>query len=258
MKIGIIGGRGFIGSKIVEQLSNEHSFFVVKPEIYGSSMDLVSFKPDLVINACASLPSASKNDSQVANFDYPLGVFNLISDNFSHSFTWIQLASYYELESEKGGVNWYTRHKIELRSSLQSLCAVKANNLRTLFLPHVIGDGERPNRLVSSAIKSIKNNIEFELKHPEVKLPILVIEDAVCAVKQFLKNEQLIASATPIWYKSNKELLQEISELLGKSIEEIKPLDKQQTEFAGLDFPPKVEDWEPRITLKEYVLSFEY
>ncbi len=252
----MLGGRGFIGSKIVEHLSNEHLIFIVKPEIYRSSTDLLNFNPDVIINACASLPGASENDSRDANLDYPLRIFNLVSDNLFHSFTWIQLASYYELELDNKRVDWYTKHKIEFQNLLHHLCSIKRINLRTLFLPHVIGRGERSNRLVRSAINSLQNNIEFRLLNPEVKLPILIIEDAVCAVNYFLKSEQSIASATPIWYKSNRELLQEISELLGKKVEDIAPIDKDQSESAGVSFPPKVEGWEPKITLQEYILSF--
>lgn len=255
MKIGILGGRGFIGSKIVENLSNEHFFFIVRPEDHNSSTDLLAFKPDIIINASASLPDADEKDSCEANLNYPLSIFSLIADNFFHSMTWIQLASYYELESDNKGMNWYTKHKIECRNILKHLCSVKGINFRTLFLPHVIGKGERSNRLVKSAIISLQNNMEFELLKPEVKLPILILEDAVSAVRYFLKSGQSIASATPIWYKTSTDLLQEISELLGKKVEVKKLIDKDLSESIGVSFPQKVEGWTPKITLKDYILT---
>jgi nucleoside-diphosphate-sugar epimerase len=258
MKIGILGGRGFIGSKIVEQLSSEHSFFIVKREIFGNFADLVDFKPEFIINAAASLPSAAEIDSRIANFDYPLSVFAYISENLLNAFTWIQLASYYELEPKMLKSNWYTRHKSEFRSSLRTLCADKNIDFRTIFLPHVIGVGERSGRLVSSAAKSIYNNSEFKLNFPHVKLPILVLDDAVRAVNQFLKTDQKVASAIPIWYKSNKELLQEISEIIASGFEVEKRIKNQQTDSKSIDFPTKVEGWEPRITLREYISSLEY
>jgi nucleoside-diphosphate-sugar epimerase len=256
MKIGILGGRGFIGSNVVRNLSIEHSFFIVKPEVRGSLNQLLEFKPDVIINACSSLPNASEVDSRVANFDYPLNVFNFMSENMSSPFTWIQIASYYELEFPHERTDSYTKYKYEFRTLLQSLCFSKDRKFRTLFLPHVIGKGERSNRLINSAIISIRNNLDFELQHPQVKLPILIIDDVVIGINKFLIGNQTIACATPIWYKSNGELILEIKHFLEK-VEDITEFQSNEsTEIRNLIFPPKIEGWEPTISLREYVLSF--
>jgi nucleoside-diphosphate-sugar epimerase len=257
MRVGILGGRGFIGSNIVKHLSEEHSFFVIKPEVHENLIDLVDFKPEIIINACSSLPNASEIDSKSANFDYPLSVFNYISNNLNYSFTWLQIASYYELELPFGRSDSYSTHKYEFRSFLQALCVSKDIGFRTLFLPHVIGKGERSNRLINSAINSILNNVDFNLQYPEVKLPILIIDDAVHAINQFMKGNQLIAFATPTWYKSNLELIKEITTILGKVGNHIKVQAEKSTEIADLVFPPKIEGWEPRITLQEYIHSYK-
>ena len=257
MNVGILGGRGFIGSNIVKNLSKEHSFFIIKPEVHESLSDLIDFKPDTIINACASLPNASEIDSWTANFNYPLSVFKFISNNLNSSFAWIQIASYYELELPTGRSDSYTKHKFEFRSSLQTLCVSKDIEFRTIFLPHVVGKGDRSNRLINSVIDSIQNNLDFILQHPEVKLPILIIDDVVLAINKFIKGDQLIASATPIWYKSNLELIEEITSFLGKRMDSIEVRATKSTETTNLVFPPKIEGWEPRITLQDYILSFK-
>jgi len=257
MKVGILGGRGFIGSNIVKNLSMEHSFFIVKPEVHGNLNDLINFKPDVIINACSSLPNASEVDSWTANFDYPLNVFEFISNNLNSSFTWIQIASYYELELPAGRSDSYSKHKYELRSLLQTLCVSKGLEFRTLFLPHVVGKGERSNRLINSVVDSIQSNTDFVLQNPEVKLPVLIIDDVVASVNQFMTGNQSVAFATPTWYKSNLELIEEITSFLGKGLGNIKVRTTKSTEITNLVFPPKIEGWEPTITLQDYILSFK-
>jgi nucleoside-diphosphate-sugar epimerase len=257
MKVGILGGRGFIGSSIVKNLSFEHSFFVIKPEVYGNLNDLIDFKPDTIINACSSLPNASEIDSWTANFDYPLNVFKFISNNLNSSFSWIQIASYYELELPAGRSDSYSYHKFKFRSLLQTLCDSKSLEFRTLFLPHVVGKGERSGRLINSVVDSIRNNADFILKHPEIKLPILIIDDVVLAINQFLKGNQLTAFATPTWYKSNLELIEEITSLFGKGMDNIQVGAAKPNETTSLVFSPKIEGWEPRITLQDYILSLK-
>lgn len=256
MKVGILGGRGFIGSSVVKNLSVEHSFFVIKPEIHGNLNDLIDFKPDTIINACSSLPNASEIDSWTANFNYPLNVFNFISNNLNSSFTWIQIASYYELELPAGRSDSYSNHKFEFRSLLQTLCVSKGLEFRTLFLPHVVGEGERSGRLINSVVDSIRNNKDFILQYPEIKLPILIIDDVVLAINQFMKGDQLTAFATPTWYKSNLELIEEITRFLGKGMDSIQVGATKSTETTNLVFPPKIEGWEPKIALQDYILSF--
>lgn len=255
MKIAVLGGRGFIGTAIIKELTQEHKILTVKPEIDGSFDELIAFKPNLIINSCASRPDASENDSRVANFDYPLKVFNLISKKIHSPITWIQLASYYELELSFGRNDPYTRYKNEFRSYLHAKCLDSNIDMRILFLPHVIGRGERPNRFVSTAIKTINNNLDYRLEHPSINLPLLMIDDAVSAVHKFIGNKQRVASAYPIYYKSNRDLLEDIIEILGTKKVHIIVRSNSDLESKKVMFPPKVEGWEPLISLEDYILS---
>jgi nucleoside-diphosphate-sugar epimerase len=256
MKIAILGGRGFIGSAITRELSKKHIFFIVQPELKNTLDSLIVFKPDVIINACASLPSASEIESRIANFDYPLSVFELILEKLTYSFTWIQIASYYELELPLGRNDPYTKHKFEFRNLLEIECNSKNKVLRTLILPHVIGKGERPNRLVGTAIKSIRENQELHLENPNIMLPILIIDDAIRALAEFLENDQSIAYAIPIWYGSNRRLIQVIREYLGKESLNSDYLHEAPIGIGKATFPPKVHGWMPLVSLEEYVRTF--
>jgi nucleoside-diphosphate-sugar epimerase len=256
MRIAILGGRGFIGSAIVRGLSDNYVFFIVKPELQNFLDELNDFKPDTIINACASLPSASEIDSRLGNFDYPLSIFEFISEKFTYSFTWIQIASYYELELPLGRSDPYTRHKFEFRNLLEAECRTKNKIFRTLMLPHVVGRGERPNRLVGTAIKSIRENLKLNLEHPNVMLPILIIDDVIRALAEFLKNDQSIAFAIPVWYDSNKKLIQEINQCLGNEVLNSDFESGASIEIEKITFPPKVHGWIPQVTLEEYIRTF--
>lgn len=256
MKFAILGGRGYIGSAIVDKLQIENEIFIVKPEMQSHLDELIAFKPDLILNACASKPDAREVVSRNANLDYPLKIFEFALNNLDYNFTWIQLASYYELELIFGRSDPYSQHKNEFRNLLQAKSSGLNFGFRTLFLPHVIGGNERPSRLVITAIKSIREERNFHLNEPFVNLPILIIDDAINAIVEFMRNDQKIATATPVWYKSNKELIQEIVQILGMKKVNFNIRTDVSSRFEKVSFPPKVEGWEPCITLQEYILTF--
>jgi len=242
MTVWILGANGFIGKHLIEVLSGERT--VHKVSHANDSWKQLPI-PEVVINLAASEPNATERDSRSANIDFPTSVINHLYQN-DHRFKWVQIASYFEYQCGMGRKDHYSLHKLEFRTWLTSKCQEYNIELTSLVLPHVFGAGEKPNRLIPSAIYSFQNGIVFKTSAGEQFLPILNVYDACRAISSTLNSSQEICSAFPFWYGRVKELLQIIQAHVGRGQFQIDPDWKSiDHTFPRILFPEPVINWQP-------------
>jgi nucleoside-diphosphate-sugar epimerase len=206
MNILVLGATGFIGSKLFTLLSKDN--VVTQYKRHGSNSRKVTFTHfDLVINCAASRYHQHLEEAQKSNFDFPKYLYETIS------FTnWIQIESYYQLQIPHGRQDPYTVTKQKFHDFL---CSQEKPNFRFLYLPHVFGEGDSQNRLITSAIKSFSRGGQVTLANPYQTLPIAYIQDVINSIKLFTSGENQIASCLPFYYEETQSIVEFIRDSIG-------------------------------------------
>jgi nucleoside-diphosphate-sugar epimerase len=255
-KVLVLGASGFIGKHLLNYLDVG---FEVRP-LRHRSQNLVSlleeWVPDVVINCSASTNYANFSDSVEANLLYQMNFLRLIWQRRGTPFKWIQLGSYYELQIEFGRNDNYSLHKALCRTLLEQAHCEGMIGLTTVFLPHVFGSDERPDRIISSLIGQLNKGEEVTISSGEQFLPILAVEDACQAISKSIENDQVTCSATPIWYGRVSELASLIHQRIGKGLVLPNPARVSvDAKYPQVVFPPRVSGWEPSILFDEFLSS---
>lgn len=195
-------------------------------------------------------------DSLEANILYQMNCLRLISQRRDTPFKWIQIGSYYELQIEFGRRDNYSVHKAMCRTLLERAHEERLIDLTTIFLPHVFGPDERPNRIVSSLKTKLNRSEEVTISSGEQYIPLLAVQDACRATSAAIATDQLICSATPIWYGRVLELAELIrGEIQKGSIFADPNLVSADAKHPKVVFPPKVSEWEPEILFDSFLSS---
>ncbi len=249
MRIVLLGSNGFIGKYLGASLKNDHVVLEVTRKTDLSKLFESKFSYDYVINCASSKPSADANTSAESNFQYPMQfVRNLKVKN------WIQINSYYQLQIPMGRRDSYTIEKQRFSDFLDANLGTQISpSIHHLFLPHVFGDGDRPERLISAAVSSFRSGEDFQTSTGSQFLPLLHISDAVEGITRFIENPTKNASCSPFWYGSVKELLELISaQFLGVRVLYGRKPDPIDADFPRVEFPQSVEGWQPKMQLSEF------
>jgi nucleoside-diphosphate-sugar epimerase len=121
-------------------------------------------------------------------------------------------------------------------------------------MPHIFGEGGRPERLISAAVSSFRSGEDFQTSNGSQFLPILHISDAVDGIARFIENPTKIASCPPFWYGSVRELLELISaQFLGVRVLYGRKPNPVDADFPRVELPQAVEGWQPRMQLNEFL-----
>ncbi len=250
MKVLLLGSSGFIGKPLGEKL--DELYDVVKVNRHTNLDELFKTEKtyDYVINCVSSKFKSESNESVESNFRYPTRIFKTIST--AH---WIQLESYFQLQIPMGRSDSYTIEKQRFSEYLDRESKVEYSPaIHHLYMPHVFGKGDREDRLISSAILSFRSGKILKTSHGSQFLPLLHVDDSVEGIVQFIQKPRTIASCRPFWYGRLKELIQLISaEYKGSEVcygGLPEPID---AEFPKVDFPEKVEGWEPRMQMEQFL-----
>jgi nucleoside-diphosphate-sugar epimerase len=250
MKVLLLGSNGFIGKALGLKLERKHELVKV-----DRKTDLVSFFKseetyDFTINCSSSSPNADPFQSHESNFLYPREFFaNVKSRN------WIQIESYFQIQIALGRADSYSIEKQRFSAFLDEEAATRGSpQIHHLYMPHVFGEGDRPERLISAAISSFRSGEDFQTSTGSQFLPLLHVSDAVDGITRFMQNPTKSASCTPFWYGSVKELLDLISaQFPGVRILYGRNTDPADADFPRVEFPPSVEGWQPKMQLNDFL-----
>ena len=248
MKILLIGSGGFIGKALGFHLENHHEVLKVHRSSNLSTIFNSKINFDFVINCSSSKLTSDSIESYESNFNYPMKF--LAKTNAEH---WIQIESYSQLQIPMGRQDPYVIDKQKFSEYLDSKL-MKNPEVHHLYLPHVFGEGDRSQRLLSSVIFSITSGTPLETSNGSQFLPLLYISDAVAGIAKFIENPRAEASCSPFWYGSVKDLLN----LLSLQFEGFQPLfglkpDPLDASFPRVQFPQCVEGWQPKMQTGEFL-----
>jgi len=253
-KVLILGGRGFIGHHLEQLIGEEFDLIPFKREVNSLEEIFKKDTPEIIINCSASKANDTVMDSLKANIEFQLECLRLVFKYNKNPIKWVQVASYFELQIPMGRKDSYSIDKSFFRSVLQRLAEKDLIKVSTIFLPHVFGEGENQNRI----IPSIKNNLLgggiAEISLGEQFLPILGVKDCCFAIKAAVKTDQLICSATPIWYDRVVTLALIMEKAISKGTIRINP-EKMSIDnsFPKVEFPPQVKNWQPKMDFSNFI-----
>lgn len=250
MKIVLLGSNGFIGKSLCADLKDHHEVVEVSRESDLSKLFESQDTYDYIINCASSNPTADAETANDSNFHYPKQFINNLNTR-----SWIQLDSYFQLQIRMGRNDPYTLEKQEFSEYLDSRLAIQNSpSIHHLFLPHVFGEGDRPGRLISSAISSFLNEDIFETSSGTQFLPLLHISDAVNGIIKYIENPYQTAVCQPFWYGSVKELLNLISsQFINARVKYGRKPNPVDANFPCVEFPHYIEGWEPKMQLTEFL-----
>lgn len=255
-KVLILGASGFIGKHLPNYIDEGYEVRTLSHRSQNLVSLLQEWLPDVVINCSASRNDAKFSDSVEANLLYQMNCLRLISKQKNAPFKWVQLGSYYELQIEFGRNDDYSIHKAMCRTLLEQARSEGIIDLTTVFLPHVFGSDERSDRIISSLTSQLNKGKEVTISSGEQFLPILAVEDACRAISKAIKTDQVMCSATPIWYGRVSELATLIHQRIGRGLVLSDPSRVSvDAKYPQVVFPPRVQDWQPSILFDDFLSS---
>jgi nucleoside-diphosphate-sugar epimerase len=250
MKILLLGSDGFVGKALGAKLESNHELVKVNRKIDLGDLFKSEQFFDFVINCASSSAKAESGEAHGSNYLYPGHFFKNIQTGH-----WLQLESYFQLQIPFGRNDPYTIEKEKFSRFLDT--EVGFRNTPTVFhlyLPHIFGEGDRPERLISSVISSFKNGRDFHTSSGTQFLPLLHILDAIEGIIRFIENPTSRAACIPFWYGSVRELL----DLISSQFSEPRVLyglkaDPLDANFPKVEFPQCVEGWQPKMQLNDFL-----
>lgn len=253
-KVLVLGGNGFIGKHLISTLSATYEVIEFNRQV-DSIEDVLSKKfPDFVINCSASQANANAIESFDANIDFQMNCVKLLLKKNDKPFKWIQVASYFELQIPMGRNDNYSLDKQICRSILHRLEEDGFIKLTTIYLPHIFGEGENTNRIIPFIIKNLRDGQIAEISQGDQYLPILGVEDCCSAIVAAIHTDQLICSATPIWYGRVRSLATIMKNAIAKGLLEIDFNNKSvDNALPKVEFPSEVTNWKAKMSFDDFV-----
>ena len=253
-KVLVLGGNGFIGRHLISALDETYEVIDFDRRV-NSIEEVISNKfPDFVINCSASQANANSMESFEANIEFQMKCIKLLLKNTEKSFKWIQVASYFELQIPLGRKDNYSLDKQICRSLLHRLEEDGFIKLTTIFIPHVFGKGENTNRIIPSITKNLQSGQIAEISRGEQFLPILEVKDCCSAIIATIQTNQLICTATPMWYDSVKILASIMENAISKGMVQINSNKKSiDNSFPRVEFPPTVNNWTSKMSFNDFI-----
>lgn len=250
MKVLLLGSSGFIGKTLGPKLESIHELVKVDRKTDLETLFESNQTYDFIINCASSSPNADLQQSHESNFLYPKRFFaNVPTRN------WVQVESYFQIQIPHGRVDPYSMCKQRFSEFLDLEAATKDSvQIHHLYMPHIFGEGERPERLISAAVASFRIGEDFQTSTGSQFLPLLHVSDAVDGITRFIENPTKSASCSPFWYGSVRELLELISaQFPGVRVLYGRKPNPADANFPRVEFPQSVEGWQPKIHLNEFL-----
>lgn len=250
MTVLLLGSSGFIGKALGLKLERKYKLVKVDRKTDLETLFKSEQAYDFIINCASSNPNADSIQSYESNFHYPKQFFaNVLTRN------WIQIESYFQIQIPLGRVDPYSIEKqrfsefLDIEASTQNFPQV-----HHLYLPHIFGEGDRPERLISAAVSSFRSGEDFQTSTGSQFLPLLHLSDAVEGIARFMNNPTKSASCSPFWYGSVKDLLDLIcAQFSGVRVLYGRKPNPVDVDFPRVVFPQSVEGWQPKMQLNEFL-----
>jgi nucleoside-diphosphate-sugar epimerase len=244
-----LGSKGYIGRNLNLFLSKKADVFFHSRMEERIDVTVEKIRPNIVINCSASSLREGFNESLEANFLYQSEFLKCLR-NLNIPITWVQLASYYELQISLGRSDYYSQHKSAFRNVLMGIHENEKMQVKALFLPHIFGLDEKPSRVIPTIRKMIVGKKRSTFSKGDQYLPLLHINDACEAIWACTVSGQKVSSAAPFWYGRIREL---VNLAVGEDISDLAKFDPEDLQvdnfFPKIDFPAAVSNWESKYKL---------
>lgn len=250
MTVLLLGSSGFIGKALGLKLERIYELVKVDRKTDLETLFKSDQTYDFIINCASSSPNADSNQSHESNFLYPKQFFANVSTR-----NWIQVESYFQIQIPLGRVDPYSIEKQRFSEFLDKEASTQNSpQIHHLYLPHIFGEGDRPERLISAVVSSFRSGEDFQTSTGSQFLPLLHLSDAVEGIARFMDNPTRSASCSPFWYGSVKELL----DLISAQFSRVRVLygrkpNPVDVDFPRVVFPQSVEGWQPKMQLNEFL-----
>jgi nucleoside-diphosphate-sugar epimerase len=250
MKVLLLGSGGFIGKALGQKIERTQELVKVDRKTDLETLFKYDQTYDFIINCASSSPNADSNQSHESNFLYPKQFFTNVTTR-----NWIQVESYFQIQIPLGRADPYSIEKQRFSEFLDTEASTQNSpQIHHLYLPHIFGEGDRPERLISAAVSSFRSGEDFQTSTGSQFLPLLHLSDAVEGIARFMDNPTKSASCSPFWYGSVKELL----DLISAQFSEVRVLygrkpNPVDVDFPRVVFPQSVEGWQPKMQLNEFL-----
>jgi nucleoside-diphosphate-sugar epimerase len=272
MQFLVLGGNGFLGSKLCDQLTNKGFELIlyernnekvinVKNGISLNLDDYIEIEKSFnVINLLAAWGNTNSEAIKNANYELPLKIFNKIQLK-NKMMTWVQICSYYQFYYLQNGIDKddysYWKRILNNQLSKQSLMNSKINILE-VYLPHLYGEKDKQERLITMLTQHDKQNSPIQLSSGRQILPILNINDCSRALIEILSNISFLPPHSELYIKEQTQLtVKEIVDIVGsfnKIKAEFNKLNERKNEFySEINVPIQNFVIDNPVTLKEYL-----
>lgn len=272
----ILGGRGFLGRRITAELEkygvNIFLYNRADDTVYSTTeSNSISFEEFLArneyilaINLLAAWGTKlNPNFLRVANYELPIKLLDkMISAR--KSISWIQISSYYYFYYTETSIDkdQYSYWKRIVSEELQFKCEKIENNLNVLelYLPHLYGKNDKPNRLFEQLTQQSSETSILNLSSGRQVLPILHVDDCARGIKEILLKEKYATKYKSLYLREQSQML--LSEIIHvfQLFQPIKvkfyALPDRRNEFYDR-LNPRIEHYniDKPITLQQYLSS---
>jgi nucleoside-diphosphate-sugar epimerase len=215
-----------------------------------------------VINFLAAWGMSDESIIENANHNLPAKLFDkLVAKN--KPFTWIQISSYFHFFYLENTLDKdiYSYWKRIFSSYINQVSEANSFiNIIEIFLPHLYGENDKNNRLISTLTKFKESDQSIELSSGRQFIPILKVDDCAKALYSILTEDELNSSSNQIYIKETEQFT--IKELV-LTIKKHQPLEvvfgrklERKNEFYNKihsPFPNYII--KNPVTLHQYMLS---
>ena len=240
MKILILGGSGFLGKKLIDNLSqqpielfaavrnipsisNQNCTYVLVDDL-GKDSSLVPLVFDVIINVAMKRSSrhspVSDEVIRELNYEIPLRIIRSYSNQSTlviNTSTYIQ--NYRGVKGQT--VETYGATKELLSTSFKSDASTGLYRVLDLYLFTLYGPGDRDTHLVPLLLSAIRNRTVVSLSEGNQLMNLLYAQDAVDSIIGAITNSNKGYSAYHLWepvYFTVRDLVQTIEQALDTNL----------------------------------------
>lgn len=218
MRIGILGGRGFLGSEI-RKYAFVNNMQIEEITSRDHSKDKLSISTplfDVIINCMMKMPERNRafEDSTVIESSCFTTPMKLIALNLRKDGLVINTSTYLQrfLGKRNNPAGIYAKWKQELSNTLEERAKKGDFRVIDLYIFTLYGEFDKPFRLVPTLVQKITDQKPIDLTHGEQLIELNHVSDAALAVLELIKSE---SDDDYIEYKLWREDYISIKELVG-------------------------------------------